>query len=189
MKKEIKIGISGNIGSFSEEAANYYCLKNNIENYKLEYLISAEKTLESLSEKKINKAIFPIENSNGGIVVEAIYAISNYNFNIEKIFEIDVQHCLLVQKGTDFTNIKKIASHPQALKQCRMYIKQKLPNTKLHEYSDTASAAKDLCNGILTSDTAVIAPKICKKLYNLNMLEESIQDLKFNFTTFIVGTN
>jgi len=189
MKKEIKIGISGNIGSFSEEAANYYCLKNNIKNYKLEYLISAEKTLKSLSDKKVDKAIFPIENSNGGIVVEAIYAISNYNFDIEKIFEIDVQHCLLVQKGTAFTDIKKIASHPQALKQCRMYIKQKLPSTELQDYSDTASAAKDLYNSVLTLDTAVIAPKICKKLYNLDMLEENIQDLKFNFTTFVVGIN
>ncbi|MCK4918771.1 MAG: prephenate dehydratase [Candidatus Pacebacteria bacterium] len=189
MKKEIKIGISGNVGSFSEEAANYYCQKNNIKNYKLKYLINAEKTLKTLHDKKIDKAIFPIENSNGGIVIEAIYAISNYNFNIKKIFEIDVQHCLLVQRGINVSDIKKIASHPQALKQCRMYIKQKLPNIKLQEYSDTASAAKDLHNNTLTSDTAVIAPKICKKLYNLDILEESIQDLKFNFTTFVVGEN
>ncbi|MCK5413546.1 MAG: prephenate dehydratase [Candidatus Pacebacteria bacterium] len=189
MKKEITIGISGNVGSFSEEAANYYCQKNNIENYKLKYLINVKNTLESLTEKKIDKAIFPIENSNGGIVIEAIYAISNYNFDIEKIFEIDVQHCLLVQRGIDVSDIKKIASHPQALKQCRMYIKQKLPNTELQEYSDTASAAKDLCNNELTSDTAVIAPKICKKLYDLDILEEGIPDLKFNFTTFVVGVN
>ncbi|MCK5490495.1 MAG: hypothetical protein KAI67_01495 [Candidatus Pacebacteria bacterium] len=187
MKNEITIGISGNIGSFSEEAADYYCQKNNIKDYKLLHLVSVEKTLKTLDEKKIDKAIFPIENSNGGIVIEAIYAISNYNFNIEKIFEIDVQHCLLVQKGINVSDIKNIASHPQALKQCRMYIKQKFPNTELQEYSDTAGAAKDLCNGILTLDTAVIAPKICNKLYKLDILEESIQDLKFNFTTFIAA--
>ncbi|MBW6441128.1 prephenate dehydratase [Patescibacteria group bacterium] len=189
MKKEITIGISGNVGSFSEEAANYYCQRNNIENYKLKYLISAEKTLKKLNDKKIDKAIFPIENSNGGIVIEAIYAISNYNFNIEKIFEIDIQHCLLVQKGVNVSDIKKIASHPQALKQCRMYIKQKFADTELQEYSDTAGAAKDLSCCILSSDTAVIAPKICQKLYKLDLLKESIQDLKFNFTTFVVATN
>lgn len=190
MKKEKSIiGISGNVGSFSEEASNHYCQKNNIKNYELKYLISAEATLKALNDKNADKAIFPIENSNGGIVTEAIYAISNYNFNIEKIFEIDVQHCLLVQKGVNMSDIKKITSHPQALKQCRMYIKHKLPDTKLHEYSDTADAAKNLYEGRLTSDTAVIAPKICKKLYKLDLLEEGIQDLKFNFTTFVVATN
>ncbi|MCK5476250.1 MAG: prephenate dehydratase [Candidatus Pacebacteria bacterium] len=189
MEKIILIGISGNVGSFSEEASNHYCQKNNIENYKLKYLISAEETLKALSNKDIDKAIFPIENSNGGVVTEAIYAISNYNFNIEKVFEIDVQHCLLVQKGINMNDIKKITSHPQALKQCRIYIKNKLPDTELNEYSDTADAAKDLSEGKLTSDTAIIAPKVCKKLYELDLLEESIQDLKFNFTTFVVAVN
>ena len=30
---KIKIGVSGNVGSFSEEAANYYCQKNDIKDY------------------------------------------------------------------------------------------------------------------------------------------------------------
>ncbi|MDF1498030.1 MAG: prephenate dehydratase domain-containing protein [Patescibacteria group bacterium] len=184
---KLKIGISGNIGSFSEEAAKYYCQRNSIKNFDLSYLISADKTLSSLEKEKIDKAIFPIENSNGGIVEEAIYAISRYLFEIENIFEIDIQHCLLVQRGVKAADIKTIASHPQALKQCKMYLKKEWKNLKLQEYSDTASAAKDLCNGVLSSDTAVIAPKICKKLYKLDIIGEGIQDLKFNFTTFVVA--
>jgi prephenate dehydratase len=35
-------------------------------------------------------------------------------------------------------------SHPQALKQCRMYLKRKWFGIELEEYSDTASAARDL---------------------------------------------
>ena len=144
MNKEITIGISGNVGSFSEEAANCYCGKNKIENYKLEYLISVDSVLKALSGGKIDKGIFPIENSNGGIVYEAVYAMSKYLFKIENLFEIDVRHCLLVKNGVSAHDIKRIASHPQALKQCRMYLKRKWESVELQEYSDTASAAKDL---------------------------------------------
>jgi len=183
----LRIGVSGNIGSFSEEAANYYASKNNIINYELVYLINVDSVLSGLKEKKIDLGIFPIENSNGGIVYEAVYAMSKYFFNIENMFEIDVRHCLLVKKGVKREDITKITSHPQALKQCRMYIKRKCREFEIIEYSDTAQAAKDLSEKKLSKDTSVIAPRSCAKLYDLELLEEGIQDLKFNFTTFITA--
>lgn len=183
----IKIGVSGGVGSFSEEAANYYCQKNKIKDYKIEYLISVEKVLTALDKEEIAKGIFPIENSNGGIVYEAVYAMAKHLFKIENFFEIDIKHCLLVRPGVNPADIKKIVSHQQALKQCRMYLKRKWPEVELEEYSDTAEAAKDLSQGELSASAAVIAPKICASLYKLEILEESIQDLKFNFTTFIAA--
>jgi prephenate dehydratase len=185
MNKKIKIGICGNIGSFSEEAANYYCQKNKIRDYELIYLITAENTLSAVAKGGVDKGIFPIENSNGGIVYESVYAMAKYTFNIEKMFDIDVQHCLLVLPGKKLGDIKKIASHQQALKQCKMYLKKKWPDAELLDWPDTAQAARDLSKGKLSEDTAVVAPLICSKLYNLETLEEGVQDLKFNFTSFI----
>lgn len=179
------IGISGGRGSFSEEAANYYCRKYKVENHKLVYLISVERVLSGLEKDGIDLGIFPIENSNGGIVYEAIYAMAKHNFKIDRIFEIDVRHNLLVLPKIKRNDIKKIASHDQALKQCRMYLKRNWPKVQLIEWSDTAEAAKDLSNGKLGSQTAVIAPYRCAEMYNLKILEEGIQDLKFNFTTFL----
>jgi len=189
MSKKIIIGVSGNIGSFSEEAANYYCTKNNIKDYQLNYLISVENVLRALVNDKIDKGVFPIENSNGGIVYETVYAMSKYIFKIENFFEIDIKMNLLVKHGTKAGDIEKIVSHSQALKQCRMYLKRKWQNTELEEYADTAEAAKDLGSGKLPDNIAVIAPRTCAQIYNLELLEESIQDLKFNFTTFITATN
>jgi prephenate dehydratase len=184
----MKIAISGNKGSFSEEAAEFYCLKHKIANAHFEYLIGVENSLNALTQNKADKAIFPIENSNGGAVLEALYAMSNYIFKIDEIFEIDVKHNLLALPGTNVGTIKKIVSHPQALKQCRMYLKRKWENTELEEYSDTASAANDLSLGKIDKNSAVIAPKVCAVIYGLDILEENIQDLKFNYTSFIVAT-
>jgi prephenate dehydratase len=68
-----------------------------------------------------------------------------------------------------------------------MYLQRRWNGTELVEYADTAGAAKDLSEGVLSPDSAVIAPKICSELYKLDLLEQAIQDLKFNFTTFITA--
>ncbi|MDD3190115.1 MAG: prephenate dehydratase domain-containing protein [Candidatus Pacebacteria bacterium] len=182
------IGVSGAIGSFSEQAAKEYCRNKKIEDYKLEYLISVENVLSALKKEKINLGIFPIENSNGGIVIESVYAMSRYIFNIQELFEIPVIHCLLVKPGIKKEDIKTIASHDQAIKQCKMYIKRSWPSAAIEQRDDTAKAAKDLSEGVLTDDTAVLAPESCAKLYNLEILEKGVQDLKFNFTSFLVVT-
>ncbi|HMB26208.1 MAG TPA: prephenate dehydratase domain-containing protein, partial [Patescibacteria group bacterium] len=91
MDNKITIGVSGNQGSFSEEAANYYAEKNNIKKYKLKYLLNVDNTLKALNNEEIELGIFPIENSNGGIVYESVYAMSKNNFNIKNIFEIDIK--------------------------------------------------------------------------------------------------
>lgn len=182
---KIKVGVSGDIGSFSEQAAVEYCRKTHIEDYEIQYLISVEKVLNSIDAGKIGLGIFPIENSNGGIVIESVYAMSRYIFNIEDIFEIPVVHCLLTKKGIKKENIKSIASHDQALKQCKMYLKRQWSDAHLHETEDTAKAAKDLSEGILNEETAVLAPESCATLYGLMVMEKGVQDLKFNFTNFL----
>lgn len=184
----MKIGISGARGSFSEEAARTYArkwLKNK--RFSLDYLVSAENVLAALEKGEIDLGIFPIENSNGGIVIEAVYAMAKHRFTIRKLFEIDVHHCLLVKNGATTDSIKTIVSHDQALKQCRMYLKRRWPKVKLREYADTAKAAQDLASGKLSKNVAVIASRAAAEEYKLGILEESIQDLKFNYTSFIAS--
>lgn len=186
--EEKVIGVSGAVGSFSEQAAKEYCRAHKIENYKLEYLVSVENVLNALENKKIDMGIFPIENSNGGIVIESVYAMSRYIFQIQELFEIPVIHCLLAKPGMTKEDIKTIASHDQAIKQCKMYIKRNWTNANIEERDDTAKAAKDLSEGILSANTAVLAPESCATLYGLDILEKGVQDLKFNFTSFLAVT-
>jgi prephenate dehydratase len=181
----VKIGVMGAKGSFSEEAGRTYAHKAGIKKYELHYLISAENVLTQLEDGTIDIGVFPIENSNGGIVLEAVHAMAKHRFSIRKIFEIDVHHNLLVKKGTTADKIKTITSHDQAIKQCRMYLKRIWPKVKIKEYVDTAKAAEDLASGKLPASTAVIAARAAASVYKLDILEESIQDLKFNYTSFL----
>ena len=147
MKKQTKlvVGVSGAKGSFSEEAALNYVAKSRIKSYSIQYLVSVENVLQALERGEIAEGIFPIENSNGGVVIETVYAMAKHTFHIKKMFEIDVHHNLLVKRGVTRAEIKKIVSHDQALKQCRMYLKRAWPKVKVAEYKDTALAGQGPC--------------------------------------------
>jgi prephenate dehydratase len=186
-KKAQIIGISGARGSFSEEAARTYAAKIGLKNYAVAYLVSVENVLSALESGEVTLGVFPIENSNGGIVIEAVHAMAKHRFNIKKIFEIDVHHNLLVRRGVTAEKVKAILSHDQAIKQCRMYLKRRWPKVKLTEYPDTAKAAADLASGKLPKTAAVIASRAAADIYKLDILEESIQDLKFNYTSFVAA--
>lgn len=184
----ITIGVSGGPGSFSQMAADYYCQQEKINNYQLVYLISVENVLQALDEEKIKIGIFPIENSNGGIVYEAVYAMSQHLFKINKLFEIDVKHCLIVKPEITLDKITLITSHDQALKQCKMYLKRKWGHVSIQEWRDTADAIRAIKEGELPETAAGIASLKAAEIYGMKVLEEGIQDLKFNFTTFLAVT-
>ena len=183
--KKITIGLSGGVGSFSEQATDYYCQQEGIKEYEKQYLISVENVLAAIDNDEVGLGIFPIENSNGGIVYEAVRAISSHIFDIEKFFEIDIRHCLIAKPGKNISDITMISSHDQALKQCKMYLKRKWPDTEIKEWTDTADAVRAIMEGELPENTAAIASAKAAEVYGAEILEEGIQDLKFNFTTFL----
>jgi prephenate dehydratase len=185
----MKIGVMGGRGSFSEMAGERYKATCSEVGAEIVPLINAENVLSALEKGDIDRGIFPIENSNGGIVIEAVHAMAKHRFVIEEMFELDVHHMLLVKAGVTSSHITTIASHDQALKQCRMYLKRTWPTAELMPYADTAKAAEDIANGTLPDTTAAIASRAASELYGLQILEESIQDLKFNYTVFVVAKN
>lgn len=182
------IGVAGKRGSFSEAAARLYCSHNSLPNPQIEYLTFIEQVLTALEDGDIDLGIFAIENSNGGVVLEYLPAIGKHRFRVEKTFELDVHHALLVRPGTKREDVRHIVSQKQALSQCRHYLKRKWEDTDISEYIDTATAAKDLSEGKLSDGSAVVASRACADVYGLVILEESIQDLKFNYTVFIAAT-
>ena len=179
------IAISGIAGSFSEEAARTY-LRRSDRKAKIVHAVTARDTFKAAASGDTDLGLVPLENSNGGIVIETVYAAADYLYHIEQILEIDVQQNLIVLPGTPTEAITQIVSHHQALAQCKFYLRRKWPTIEHVEYADTALAAKDLATGKLPPTTAVIASETAANLYQIEILEPSIQDLKFNFTSFMI---
>jgi prephenate dehydratase len=173
----MKLGVSGLAGSFSHAAA----LQAHPD-AELVFLLDMEGVLAALEKREIDQGIFPVSNSVGGLVETAFEAMGRHLFAIAGQLKFEVHQCVLVHPQAE--KIEAVASHPQALTQCARYLAQK-PWQKI-EWSDTASAARDLAAGKLPKNTAVLAPAAAAREYGLQLLESDVEDQKPNITTFLL---
>lgn len=174
------IGFQGEHGAYSEMAARAIdpdlipipCLK----------FVDVFTGLENGS---LERGILPIENSLEGAVTEVNDQLFHLDNNIRIVGEIiqPIDHCLLTIKETHYREIKLVYSHPQALAQCRGFISRN--QLEPRPYYDTAGAAKMLANQRPVS-AAVIASKLCAKMYDLEVIKENIMDETQNFTRFLM---
>ena len=142
--------------------------------------------INNWSNKK-NLAVLPIENSIEGTVKETIDNLSKIKDSEIKILGetvVNIEHCLITY-AKDFSQIKKIISHPQALSQCYDYIYSKFQdNIILESESSTANAVKSLTEE--NKQLAAIGNKFSANYYNKPILDININDEKFNQTRFIL---
>ena len=92
---------------------------------------------------------------------------------------------MLGLKGTHVGDLTEIHSHQQALRQCKDFLSEHFWTRPLIEEDDTAEAARRLSQGKLPKTAGVIANISCANLYGLDILQESIHDLKHNLTLFL----
>ncbi len=93
-----------------------------------------------------------------------------------------MRHCLLALPGQSKEDIKRAQSHPQALSQCDGYLTA-LGVVK-EAVDDTAGAAAAIAAGGQMG-VAAVASRRAAELYEMEVLEEDIQDDKSNVTRFL----
>ncbi|HSW47734.1 MAG TPA: prephenate dehydrogenase/arogenate dehydrogenase family protein [Candidatus Saccharimonadales bacterium] len=189
-KEFITIGIQGGKGSFNEEAIEYYVKRNKIDKYKIKYLHTSESVLNALHVGDIDLGQFAIHNSTGGIVGESIDAMAKYKFRIVEEFAIIISHALMIRKDAKLSDIDTIMTHPQVLAQCKTNLSEKYPNLKQTsgegELIDHALVAKHLSEGKIAKNIGTMGSKILAEIYGLQIVEDNLQDLAKNFTSFLV---
>jgi len=178
--KSKRLGFQGLIGSFSEEALlKYFGEDINTTPYE-----EFEDVFEALKNNEIDYGILPIENSWTGAISQVYDLLSKYGFYIiaEECIKID-QHLIGIE-GTTVETIKEIYSHPQGFEQSDEYLKNH-HDWKLIPYRNTAISAK-MVQDLNDKSKAAIASERAAKIYNLNIIKESINNNKDNHTKFII---
>jgi chorismate mutase/prephenate dehydratase len=94
-----------------------------------------------------------------------------------------VIHCLIASPDTRLESVKKVYSHPQALAQCRNFLKHL--DCELVPTYDTAGSVKMIKEqGI--PDSAAIASARAAEIYEMKILAREIEDNPNNFTRFFI---
>jgi|TARA_B100001250_G_scaffold90706_1_gene75384 prephenate dehydratase len=179
------IGIQGGKGSFSEQAATQFAINHGINDFNIVYQISSESVLSGLESDQTDYGVIAMENAQGGVVIESVEALARYRCSIIEMFHIPVDQNLLGVSGMNVGDITEIHSHQQALRQCKDFLSEYFWTRPLIEEDDTAESARRLSEGKLPKTAGVIANKACAELYDLEILQESIHDLKHNLTLFL----
>jgi arogenate dehydrogenase (NADP+) len=183
------VGIQGGRGSFNEEAARHYMGQAPDAPYELVYLHTTERVLRALHDGTVDRGQFAIHNSVGGMVGESVAAMARYRFDIVEEFAVKISHALMIPVDADFAGIDTVMTHPQVLAQCHATLRSKYP--RLRQISgegdliDHAKVAELLGQGALAPNIATMGSSVLAELHGLQVIEDGLQDLDENFTSFL----
>jgi prephenate dehydratase len=142
---------------------------------------SFEDAIDAVKDGKAARAIIPIENSLHGRVADIHFLLPESGLNIVAEHFMPIRHCLMAT--TADAKLTTAMSHPQALGQCRHYLRAN--NIIPVAYADTAAAAAFVAASDDAS-AAAIAPPISAELYGLTIINDGVQDDASNMTRFVV---
>ena len=174
----MRVAFQGEEGAYSEQAVfNYF---GDVETQPSE---SFEVVFDSVVSGASDAGLIPIENSLAGSIHQNYDLLLRHDLHIVGEYLLRVQHCLIALPSVTKAEIKKVISHPQALGQCAAYLRKL--GVKAESAYDTAGSVKMLKESG-ARDTAAIASRRAAEIYEMQILEEGLEDNTENYTRFLV---
>lgn len=175
-----KVAIQGERGSFSHAAV--------LALLGVDWMPMPQATFDgafqAVTSGSASRALIPFENSLAGSVHENYDRLSASPLHIIGEVQLRIRQCLIARPGATLAGIRRVASHPVALAQCRTFFAER-PNLEAIATYDTAGSVMDLLrDGPATQ--AAIGPALAASLYGGQILLESIEDDPENYTRFLL---
>ena len=143
---------------------------------------SFEDIFKALKDGKIKRALVAIKNNTSGLVSNNLDKIKKYGFQVKEQFELPIHLYLGSSAPNTIASIKRIYSHPMAIKETQRYF-SKYHHITFISSTSTAGAIDELRNSH-DQGTAVISSKEALENNNLLIISENIEDHADNRTTF-----
>jgi prephenate dehydratase len=175
------IAIQGGYGAFHEIAAHLYFEGEEIVILPRE---TFREMVSSLKDRKSDFGIMAIENSLAGSILPNYSLIINTRMHIIGEVYLRIKQNLVALPGVGIEQLKEVYSHPMAILQCQDFF-DNLPHIRLIESIDTALSAEEIALKGLT-DTGAISSRLAATKYGLQILAESIETNKMNYTRFLI---
>jgi prephenate dehydratase len=176
------IGFQGELGAFGDEAVRLYFGQDaSYQAEPIPYRTFAD-VFRAAAVGDVDYALVPVENSQSGSINEVYDLLRQHDLFVIGEISHKVNQCLLCLPGQKLNDIKRVISHPQALAQCDIFLREL--GVEVVATYDTAGSAKMLLEEHLEG-VGAIASAGAAKLYQLEILAHGIQTIKDNFTRFI----
>jgi len=142
-----------------------------------------EAAIEAVRDGSADLAMLPPENSIAGRVPDMHALLPNSGLSIIGEEFLRVEHCLLAPAGASLATIKRIHSHPVALRQVRNLIRE-LGARPVAE--DDNALAAEIVAKLNNPEDAAVASALAGELHGLRILRRNVEDAAHNTTRFYV---
>lgn len=173
-----KIAYQGTKGSYSEAL-----LIDKFLEYEHHPKDSFSEVIDSINNGKVNFGLLPIENSIAGTVVDSYEELIASRIPILSEYMYKITHSLIGLKGAEIGDISEVQSHPQALQQCKTYLKQM--RYRATPVIDTGGSVHNL-KELNDKGVAAIAGEHFEEDKDFVILKKNISDNKENYTRFLL---
>jgi prephenate dehydratase len=173
----------GPAGTYSHRAAR------SVSDGAVAFRESVTSIVAAVAEGDASKGVVPIENSIEGSVTETLDALAEYDVAVTREVVTPIRHALLAQHE----GFETVASHPQALAQCREFLDAEYPDVEREAVASTAqgveraredSSIAAIAHPDNASDTA--SGEGSDDAGGLRVLAADVQDRSSNATRFFV---
>lgn len=179
LEDDLKVAYLGPAGTWTHQAA-IQKFGNSID-YSAQ--TSFADVFDQVERRRASYGVVPIENSTEGAVSHTLDLFVDSSLRICAQILLRIDNCLMsnIPRG----EIKTLYSHPQVFGQCKNWILANLPNADWVEVSSTTKAA-EIASLRQNEGAAALGGALSANLYNLSILDSSIQDRATNTTRFLV---
>ena len=144
----------------------------------IDFAESVTAIVEGVATGAYDRGVVPIENSIEGSVTESLDALADQRVAVVREVVTPIRHSLLAQTET----FETVASHQQALAQCREYLNREYPDVVTEPVASTARGVERARED--SSVAGIGHPANAGD--DLRVLESDIQDRSSNATRFLV---
>ncbi len=178
---ETSAAFQGELGAFSHSAAQRLLPSSSSRVVPLPRFVDL---FDAVKTGRVTHAVVPIENTLHGSVHENYDHLLEYKLPIVGETSIRISHQLIALPGTQFSNLRKVFSHPVALNQCQQFFEMN-PTVEQVPFYDTAGSVKMLVKE-RPEAAAAIASESAAEIYGGEILLKNIEDNHENFTRFFL---
>ena len=179
-----KIAIQGVKGCFHEQAARLFYKEHGHIVPDIVECLTFDGLYRSMNDGVADAAVMAIENTVSGGLLPNFELLRKYDRKIRGEVFLRIQQNLMALPGQSIEDLKEVRTHYMAINQTREFFKD-YPWIRLVESEDTAKSAAEVASEGLVGVGAV-ASTLAADLYGLEILAESIETYKQNFTRFLV---
>lgn len=179
-----RIAIQGVKGCFHEQAARLFYEEHGHVVPEIVECLTFDGLYESMNAGKADAAVMAIENTVSGGLLPNFELLRKYDHKIKGEVFLRIQQNLMAMPGQKIEDIREVRTHYMAINQTREFFKN-YPWIRLVESEDTAKSAADVAaEGLM--GVGAVASTLAADLYGLEILAESIETYKQNFTRFLI---